>query len=96
MENLKALAASWARSFLAAGIAVYMAGVSDPKAIGMAGLAAAKTLVASGFEVVVLEARTRLGGRIATSTQRACSASYIACSTRTASVTATRSRKRKV
>lgn len=40
MENLKALAASWARSFLAAGIAVYMAGVTEPKAIGMAGLAA--------------------------------------------------------
>lgn len=36
---------------------------------GIAGLAAAKTLAASGFEVVVLEARSRLGGRIATSTQ---------------------------
>jgi hypothetical protein len=40
VANLKALAASWARSFLAAAIAVYMAGVTDPKAIGMAGLAA--------------------------------------------------------
>lgn len=40
MKNLKALAASWARSFLAAGIAVYMAGVTDPKAIAGAGLAA--------------------------------------------------------
>ena len=40
MENLKALLASWARSFLAACIAIYMAGVTDPKAIGMAGLAA--------------------------------------------------------
>jgi hypothetical protein len=40
MENLKALAASWARSFLAAGIAVYMAGVTDPKAILTAGAAA--------------------------------------------------------
>ena len=40
MENLKALLASWARSFLAASIAVYMAGVQDPKAICMAGLAA--------------------------------------------------------
>ena len=40
MANLKALAASWARSFLAAAIAVYMTGVTDPKAIGMAGLAA--------------------------------------------------------
>jgi len=33
MKEAKALAASWARSFLAAGIAVYMAGVTDPKAI---------------------------------------------------------------
>ena len=40
MANLKALLASWARSFLAASVAVYMAGVTDPKAIGMAGLAA--------------------------------------------------------
>lgn len=40
MGNLKALLASWARSFLAASIAVYMTGVTDPKAIGMAGLAA--------------------------------------------------------
>ena len=40
MKNLKALGASWARSFLAASIAVYMAGVTDPKAIGSAGLAA--------------------------------------------------------
>jgi hypothetical protein len=40
MTEIKALAASWARSFLAAGIAVYMAGVTDPKAIGSAGLAA--------------------------------------------------------
>jgi hypothetical protein len=45
MENLKALAASWARSFLAAAIAVYMAGVTDPKAIGMAGLAAVLPVV---------------------------------------------------
>ena len=39
-KELKAMAASWARSFLAAGIAVYMAGVTDPKAIATAGLAA--------------------------------------------------------
>lgn len=32
--------ASWARSFLAAGIAVYMAGNTDLKAIASAGLAA--------------------------------------------------------
>jgi hypothetical protein len=40
MKEAKALAASWARSFLAAGIAVYMAGITDPKAIAGAGLAA--------------------------------------------------------
>jgi hypothetical protein len=40
MKEAKALAASWARSFLAAGIAVYIAGVTDPKAIAGAGLAA--------------------------------------------------------
>jgi hypothetical protein len=40
MREAKALAASWARSFLAAGIAVYMAGITDPKAIAGAGLAA--------------------------------------------------------
>jgi hypothetical protein len=40
MKDIKALAASWARSFLAAAIAVYMAGITDPKAIAGAGLAA--------------------------------------------------------
>lgn len=40
MKEIKGLAASWARSFLAASIAVYMAGVTDPKAIAGAGLAA--------------------------------------------------------
>jgi hypothetical protein len=33
MKEFKSLAASWARSFLASGLAVYMAGVTDPKAI---------------------------------------------------------------
>jgi hypothetical protein len=40
MNDLKAMAASWARSFLAAGIAVYMAGVTHPADIAKAGLAA--------------------------------------------------------
>jgi hypothetical protein len=40
MTNFKAMAASWARSFLAAAIAVYATGNTDPKAIGAAGLAA--------------------------------------------------------
>jgi hypothetical protein len=40
MKEIKLMAASWARSFMAASIAVYMAGVTDPKAIASAGLAA--------------------------------------------------------
>ena len=36
---------------------------------GLAGLAAAKTLQAQGHEVLVLEARDRIGGRIWTSTK---------------------------
>lgn len=45
MESLKALLASWARSFLAASIAVYLAGVTDPKAILTAGGAAVLPVV---------------------------------------------------
>jgi hypothetical protein len=40
MTNLKAIAASWGRSFLAASIACYLAGVTEPKALLSAGLAA--------------------------------------------------------
>jgi len=40
MKELKPMLASYARSFLAASLAVYMAGVTDPKAIASAGLAA--------------------------------------------------------
>lgn len=40
MNEVKAILASWTRSFLAACIAVYLAGVNDPKAILGAGLAA--------------------------------------------------------
>lgn len=40
MNQLKPMAASWARSFLAASIAVYLSGNSDPKAIAGAGMAA--------------------------------------------------------
>lgn len=40
MKQIKAMAASWLRSFLAAALAVYLAGVTDPKAIAMAGLSA--------------------------------------------------------
>jgi hypothetical protein len=45
MEKSKALLASWGRSFLAATIAVYMAGVTDPKAIATAGVAAVLPVV---------------------------------------------------
>ena len=40
MKQIQAIAASWLRSFLAASLAVFMAGETDPKTIGMAGLAA--------------------------------------------------------
>jgi hypothetical protein len=40
MTNFKPMAASWARSFLAAAVAVYATGNTDPKAIASAGLAA--------------------------------------------------------
>jgi hypothetical protein len=40
MREFKALAASWGRSFIASALAVYMAGVTDPKAIFAAGAAA--------------------------------------------------------
>lgn len=42
MKQLKALLASWGRSFLAASLAVYMTDTSNPdlKKIGYAGLAA--------------------------------------------------------
>jgi hypothetical protein len=45
MNQFKAIAASWLRSFLAAGLAVYMAGVTDPKAIAMAGIAAVAPVI---------------------------------------------------
>jgi hypothetical protein len=40
MEQAKALAASWARSFMAAALALYLAGVQDPKTLAMGGVAA--------------------------------------------------------
>ena len=40
MTEFKAVAASWARSFIASALAVYMAGVTEPKAIVAAGGAA--------------------------------------------------------
>lgn len=40
MKEAKAIAASWARSFLAASIALIAIGETDPKAILTAGMAA--------------------------------------------------------
>jgi len=40
MNELKPMIASYARSFIAASLAVYMAGVTDPHAILSAGIAA--------------------------------------------------------
>jgi hypothetical protein len=40
MKTAKLLAGSWGRSFLAASLACYLAGVTDPKALLHAGLAA--------------------------------------------------------
>lgn len=40
MKELKAVAASWVRSFLAASLALYMAGETDPKTLATAGIAA--------------------------------------------------------
>jgi hypothetical protein len=40
MDKAKAVAASWGRSFLAASLTLYLAGVTDPKTLLMAGVAA--------------------------------------------------------
>ena len=47
MNKVKALLASWGRSFLAAGLAVYMTDTANPdiKQIGYAGLAAVLPVV---------------------------------------------------
>jgi hypothetical protein len=40
MKDIKGMAASWGRSFLAAVLAMYMAGITDPKTLAMGGVAA--------------------------------------------------------
>ena len=45
MNKAKALAASWGRSFMAAALALYMAGVTDPKTLAMAGIAAVAPVI---------------------------------------------------
>jgi hypothetical protein len=45
MNEMKAMLASWARSFLAAALAVYMTGNTDLKSIAMGGIAAVLPVV---------------------------------------------------
>jgi hypothetical protein len=45
MDKAKALIASWARSFMAAVLALYMAGVTDLKTLAMAGVAAVAPVI---------------------------------------------------
>lgn len=45
MEQFKSMAASWTRSFFAAVLTLYMAGETDPKTLGMAGIAAVAPVV---------------------------------------------------
>lgn len=45
MKQIKPLAASWARSFLAAALAMYMAGITDPKTLALGGVAAIAPVV---------------------------------------------------
>jgi hypothetical protein len=45
MKEIKETAASWARSFLAAALAMYMAGITDPKTLAMGGVAAIAPVV---------------------------------------------------
>jgi len=45
MKDAKAIGASWARSFLAAALTLYMAGETDPKTLAMAGVAAVAPVI---------------------------------------------------
>lgn len=45
MDKGKAVVASWARSFMAAALALYMAGVTDPKTLAMGGVAAVAPVI---------------------------------------------------
>jgi hypothetical protein len=45
MDKTKAVVASWARSFMAAALALYMAGVQDPKTLAMGGVAAVAPVI---------------------------------------------------
>lgn len=45
MDKTKAVVASWARSFMAAALALYLAGVTDPKTLLMGGVAAVAPVI---------------------------------------------------
>ena len=45
MKELKSVAASWARGFLAAALGMWMAGITDPKTLAMGGIAAIAPVV---------------------------------------------------
>ena len=45
MDKAKAIVASWARSFMAAALALFMAGVTDPRTLFMAGAAAVAPVI---------------------------------------------------
>lgn len=45
MDKTKALIASWARSFMASALALYLAGVTDPKTLAMGGVAAVAPVI---------------------------------------------------
>ena len=45
MKEAKALGASWGRSFIAASLTLYMAGETDPKTLGLAGVSAVVPVV---------------------------------------------------
>ena len=45
MDKSKAVIASWARSFMAAALALYLAGVTDLKTLAMGGVAAVAPVI---------------------------------------------------
>lgn len=45
MDKAKAVDGSWGRSFLAASLTLYLAGVTDPKTLLMAGVAAVAPVI---------------------------------------------------
>ena len=45
MKDIKGLAASWARSFMAAALGMWMAGITDPKTLALGGVAAVAPVV---------------------------------------------------